>query len=83
MTNWAKVNKNIVEQILVVSDDIKDPKKWLKQRFGGEWIQLFQGAGIGHTYDQKNNRFIAPQPDPSWTFDETEGVWLPPVEEAK
>ena len=38
-----------------------------------------QYAGIGYTYDQENDVFVAPKPYPSWTLDENFD-WQPPVE---
>lgn len=37
-----------------------------------------QYAGIGYTYDEANDAFIAPQPYPSWTLDENLD-WQPPT----
>jgi hypothetical protein len=37
-----------------------------------------QYAGIGYTYDQVADVFVAPQPFPSWTLD-TNFDWQPPV----
>ena len=36
-------------------------------------------AGIGHTYDSTRDAFIAPQPYPSWTLNETTCKWEAPV----
>ena len=36
-------------------------------------------AGIGYTYDQQFDVFIAPQPYPSWKLDYTTYIWIPPV----
>ena len=36
-------------------------------------------AGIGYTYDQTRDVFIAPQPYPSWTLDEDTCLWNPPT----
>jgi hypothetical protein len=51
----------------------------------GRWVQTsyngtFRGryAGIGYTYDPIEDRFIAPQPYPSWTLD-ANGDWQPPT----
>ena len=35
-------------------------------------------AGIGYTYDEVNDVFVAPQPYPSWTLDENYD-WQPPT----
>tara|TARA_Y100000034_G_scaffold7604_1_gene8401 strand:+ start:978 stop:1370 length:393 start_codon:yes stop_codon:yes gene_type:complete len=36
-------------------------------------------AGIGYTYDEDRDAFIAPQPFPSWTLNETTCQWEAPV----
>jgi len=36
-------------------------------------------AGIGFTYDSDRDAFIAPQPYPSWTLNETSCIWEAPV----
>jgi len=38
-------------------------------------------AGIGFTYDEARDAFIAPQPFPSWTLNEQTFSWDPPVPE--
>lgn len=37
-------------------------------------------AGIGYTYDAERDAFIAPQPFPSWIFNEDILSWESPVE---
>jgi hypothetical protein len=51
---------------------------------GTNWIQTSynnnmrkQFAGVGYTYDDINDVFVAPQPYPSWTLDENHD-WQPP-----
>jgi len=39
-------------------------------------------AGPGAVYDEARDAFIPPQPDPSWTLDETTLVWVAPEEQA-
>lgn len=36
-------------------------------------------AGIGYIYDEDRDAFIAPQPYPSWTLNETTCTWDAPV----
>ena len=36
-------------------------------------------AGIGFTYDQQRDAFIAPKPFNSWTLNEDTCMWEPPV----
>ena len=41
---------------------------------GGDWY-----AGIGYTYDQTRDAFIAPKPYNSWILNETTCKWEAPV----
>ena len=36
-------------------------------------------AGIGYTYDEERDAFIAPRPYPSWTLNEDTCLWEAPV----
>ena len=36
-------------------------------------------AGIGYTYDEDKDAFIAPKPYPSWTLNDTTCLWEAPV----
>ena len=52
---------------------------------GGTWIQTSyndnmrkQYAGIGYDYDSTKDKFISPQPFPSWSLD-TNDDWEAPV----
>ena len=53
---------------------------------GGTWKQTsynnnfrFRYAGIGYTFNEELDAFIAPQPYPSWTLDESTTDWVAPV----
>jgi len=53
--------------------------------YGGRWVQTsYNGnirrryAGIGYTYDEGRDAFIAPPPFMSWTLDKV-GDWQPPI----
>jgi hypothetical protein len=72
MAHFAKINGNIVEQVIVVSND-NAPTEAAGQAFiaslglGGEWLQTsynnnFRGtyAGIGFSYDEELDEFVAP-----------------------
>tara|TARA_R100001086_G_C11734279_1_gene230604 strand:+ start:52 stop:504 length:453 start_codon:yes stop_codon:yes gene_type:complete len=50
------------------------------------WKQYFRdgshrvrGGGIGYTYNESKDAFIAPQPFPSWSLDNDTTEWVPPV----
>lgn len=87
MAHWAELDENnVVLRVTVGSND--DPDEgygWLIENLGGRWVQTSynhnfrkQFAGIGYTYDEQADVFIAPQPYPSWSLDENYD-WQPPV----
>ena len=47
-------------------------------RLGGTPLRK-NHAGIGYTYDEEKDAFIAPQPYNSWTLNEDTCQWEPPV----
>ena len=63
-----------------------DGETWCKNFFkGGTWKQTSynnnfrkQYAGKGFTYDEAKDKFICPQPYPSWSLDENDD-WQAPV----
>jgi hypothetical protein len=72
MAHFAKMNGNIVEQVIVVSND-DAPTEVAGQAFiaslglDGQWLQTsynanFRGkyAGIGDIYDAELDEFVAP-----------------------
>jgi hypothetical protein len=71
---------NIVTDIRVVSKQFLEANP---QRYTGRWIETFvddpnkQYAGVGFTYDEIRDEFVAPQPYASWTLDENND-WNPP-----
>ncbi len=88
MAHFAKIENNIVTQVLVVHNDLENRGADFLANdlgLGGTWIQTSyngnirkQFAGIGYTYDAVNDVFIAPKPYPSWTLD-NEFNWQPPT----
>ena len=40
-------------------------------------------AGIGYTYYENLDMFIAPQPYPSWVINSNTGLWQPPSEKPR
>ena len=62
-----------------------DGETYCTNLFGGTWKQCSatnafrkQNAGIGQTYDSVKDKFIKPQPFPSWSLDSNDD-WQPPV----
>lgn len=81
MAHWAELDENNIVIRVTVGDN-NDPNgdeghKWLVDNLGGTWIQTsfnanIRGkfAGIGDTYDQELDIFVAPYVEP--TEQETE-----------
>jgi len=89
MAHFAEIDSdNKVIRVLVVSnDDEHRGQEFLAQDLGlgGTWIQTSYNnnfrkkfAGIGFSYDETADVFIAPQPFESWTLDENHD-WQPPT----
>jgi hypothetical protein len=89
MAHFAEVDENnIVTQVLVVPDEQEHRgQEFLADdlSLGGKWIQTSYSnkirkhyAGIGYSYDEVADVFIAPQPFPSWTLDSNHD-WQAPV----
>lgn len=89
MAHFAQINKNnIVERVLVVDNSLEyRGADFLANDLGlgGYWIQTSyngnirkQFAGVGYSYDEINDVFIAPQPFDSWSLDENFD-WQPPT----
>lgn len=52
------------------------PGEYRQTSFNGNFRGRY--AGIGYRYDSARDQFIAPQPFPSWSLDES-GNWQPPI----
>ena len=88
-------NNRVLKVIVVANAELKDSegieqenlgKTFCQSLFGGSWLQTsYNGsirknfAGIGHTYDENLNAFIAPQPFLSYLFNEDSCIWEPPT----
>ena len=77
-------NKDTADANAVEKESIG--QAFCERLFGGNWVQTsYNGnfrkryAGIGYKYDAALDAFIAPQPYPSWTLNEVEWLWEPPV----
>jgi hypothetical protein len=88
IAHFAQVDENnVVTQVLVVPDEQEHRGEDFLANdlgLGGIWRQTSynhrirkQYAGIGYTYDESADVFVAPQPFPSWTLDENHD-WQPP-----
>ena len=51
--------------------------RWVQTSYNGNFRKNF--AGSGYLYDSIRDAFVAPQPYPSWVFDEQTCRWEAPV----
>ena len=92
MSHFAKVIDGIVTEVLVIEQDVIDtglfgePSLWVQTSYNTRGGQHPEGrplrknyAGIGYTYDEERDAFIAPQPFPSWTLNEDTCLWDAPT----
>jgi hypothetical protein len=93
MAHYAFLDdSNIVTQVIVGVDEweerngITDWEAYYAERMGQRCVRTsYNGnirknyAGIGYSYDEQLDAFIAPQPFPSWLLDESTCQWQPPV----
>ncbi len=94
MAHFAEIENGIVKQVIVVhnneliSDGVEVESKgveFCQSLFGGNWVQTSyngnirkQYAGIGYTYNETADVFVAPQPFASWSLDSNYD-WQPPT----
>jgi len=90
MSHFAKVENGIVTQVIVAEEDFIATGAvghgWIQTSYNTHGNQHPQGrplrgnyAGIGYTYDDVNDVFIAPQPYGNWVLDTATWLWNPPV----
>ena len=84
---------NIVEQVIVVSNDIATTEQagieFIKNLYKDQHLPVIQTsynnnirknfAGIGYQYDQQRDAFIAPKLYNSWILNETTCQWESPI----
>lgn len=91
MAHFAQIDENgVVTQVLTTPNNHPDGDEgysWLVKTFGGRWLKTsYNGklrkrfAGIGYTYNEDLDAFIAPSPFKSWVIDPATADWKPPVD---
>lgn len=92
MSHFAKIEDGIVVQVIVAEQDVIDtgifgnPSDWVQtsyNTYGGVHLQggvpmRKNYAGIGYTYDEIRDAFIAPKLFASWVLDENTCQWESP-----
>ena len=71
MSHWAEIDENnIVLRILVGNNSEPDEGEAFMNSLGGTWVKTsyngnirYNFAGIGYSYDEDRDAFIAPKPD--------------------
>ena len=88
MSHFAELDENnIVLRVLVGDNNLpNEGYDWFVENLGGTWVQTsYNGsirknfAGIGFTYDEELDAFIAPQPFESWTLNTETAKWMSPT----
>jgi hypothetical protein len=91
MSHFAKIENNIVTQVIVAEQDfvnkLPNPKQWVQtsyNTYGGKHLLGGQPlrknyAGIGFTYDNERDAFIPPKPFNSWKLNENTCLWEAPI----
>ena len=83
MSYWAKLDNNIVVEVLV-GPNYGDEGQAFFEALGGRWVKTSYNnnirknyAGIGYTYDEGRDAFIAPKANchDEETFDEATCRW--------
>ena len=84
MAHTAQLDEeNKVIQVIVISNEIENPEQFATNLLGGRWLQTSYNAnirknfaGIGYTYDENRDAFIAPKPiEGEWILNEETCLW--------
>ena len=92
MSHYAKVVDGKVTQVIVAEAEFfntfvdTSPGAWIQTSYNTQGNQHPEGrplrgnyAGIGFTYDAKNDVFYPAQPFPSWTLNNNTWTWESPT----
>ena len=84
MAHFAKLNNNIVTEVIVAEKDfinsgqVGDEFLWVQTSYNNNFRKNF--AGIGDIYDKTRDAFYSQQPYASWVLNETTCQWESPVD---
>jgi hypothetical protein len=83
MSHFAKLNNNIVTEVIVAEQDfinsglVGDSFLWVQTSYNENFRKNF--ATVGSSYDATRDAFIPPKPYASWALNETTCLWECPV----
>ena len=83
MSHFAKLNNNVVTEVIVSEQDfinsgaVGDSFLWVQTSYNGNFRKNF--AAVGYTYDKTRDAFIAPKPYSSWVLVEDTCQWEAPT----
>lgn len=72
----GRIDENI--GIQYCKDNIDPTTNWKRIYYNVDTIDV---GGIGSSYNQELDKFILPQPFPSWSLDTNTGKWISPIPE--
>jgi hypothetical protein len=94
MAHYAFITDGIVTEVITGIDETElieglDPETWYAN-FRGQICKRtsyhgnirYNYAGVGYTYDETRDAFIAPKPDNATGFDEETCQWIVPLPES-
>jgi hypothetical protein len=83
MSHWAQIDENNIVTQVLVGPNHGDEGEAFFNALGGTWVKTsYNGnirknyAGIGFTYDETRDAFIAPKPENATGFDEETCQWI-------
>jgi hypothetical protein len=83
VSHFAKINNNIVTEVLVSEKDfinsgfVGDEFLWIQCSYNRNFRKNY--PAIGDLYDPQRDAFISPQPYTSWTLNDDTCKWDSPV----
>ena len=86
MSHFAEIDNNNSVLRVLVGPNYGDEGQAFFEALGGRWVKTSYNAntrknfaGVGYTFDEDRDAFIAPKPYNSWLLDEDTCQWQAPV----
>ena len=69
----------VISSVIVIDENIEDVSQYCLNLYkGGEWQEIIGNFGKGSVWT--GTKFIPQQQYASWTFDDTNNIWVAPIE---